>query len=299
MKSFAVTSISCSAAYASIVGMCLSGITPPVPPDAFGRIQFETRVRCARVIFETFSGPPNFLMIDVAGSSMGIKSSDIRYAVKPIRSEIGYGAIDFQSLRLGMLRLWLKEALDSSKISQSELSRRLTAKLGRSIDKAAVNKMLKPAGRKIAADELLAIAEITAFPPPEPTDGPPATVPLVGMVGAGSHTSLFGLGQDPHERVEAPDGSTEATVAVEIRGTSLGALFDRWLIFYDDVRNPPDDSLMRKLCVLGLRDGETILVKKISPGSRPGRYTLTSNADEPILDADVAWAAKVKAMVPR
>ncbi|WP_375705242.1 hypothetical protein [Bartonella sp. AA86SXKL] len=38
---------------------------------------------------------------------------------------------------------WLQNALSEAGLSQSELSRQLTASLGRSIDRAAVNKMLK------------------------------------------------------------------------------------------------------------------------------------------------------------
>lgn len=49
-------------------GISLAGMVPPVPPDSFGRFQFETRVRCRPVIFETAVTPPRREMIVDAGS---------------------------------------------------------------------------------------------------------------------------------------------------------------------------------------------------------------------------------------
>lgn len=53
------------------------------------------------------------------------------------------------------------------------------------------------------------------------------SVPVVGYVGAGAAAILFGEGQGPFDEVAAPEGSTEHTVAAEIRGESLGPLFDQ------------------------------------------------------------------------
>lgn len=64
---------------------------------------------------------------------------------------------------------WLTSALKISRISQAELSRQLSARLGRSIDKAAVNKMTKGL-RRISADELLAIEAITGVSSPKAED---------------------------------------------------------------------------------------------------------------------------------
>lgn len=123
-------------------------------------------------------------------------------------------------------------------------------------------------------------------------------VPIVGYVGAGAETLLFSEGQGPFGYVEAPDGSTEKTVAVEIRGTSLGELFDQWLVFYDDVHDPPTPSLIGQLCIVGLPDGR-VLVKKLQRGQLEGRFNLLSNTEPPIYDVKIVWAAKVKAMTPR
>lgn len=194
-----------------------------------------------------------------------------------------------------MLDRWLKSALEEKGLSQAEAARFLTERLGRSIDRAAVNKMVHDK-RKITADELFALTEFLGVPAPDPQKV--HIVPLVGYVGAGAETHLFADGQGPFDEVEAPDGSNERTVAVEIRGESLGSFFDQWLVFYDDVRDPPGGDQVGKLCVAGLEDGR-ILVKKLARGTRPGTWTLHSQFEPPIYDARVAWAARVKTMVPR
>lgn len=122
-------------------------------------------------------------------------------------------------------------------------------------------------------------------------------VPVVGYVGAGAE-AFFEYGQGPFDEVEAPDGATEDTVAVEIRGTSLGELFDRWLIFYDQRREPVTSDLIGKLCVIAL-DDERVVVKKLKRGQLKGRYDLISNTEPPLYDQTVVWAARVKQMVPR
>lgn len=123
------------------------------------------------------------------------------------------------------------------------------------------------------------------------------TVPVVGYVGAGSAAHFFPEQQHLGE-VPAPEGSTEQTVAVEIRGDSLGPLFDRWLVFYDDVRRPVTNDLIGKLCVVGLEDGR-ILIKKLQRSKTRGLFHLISQTEDPILDVPIEWAARVKNMVPR
>jgi hypothetical protein len=88
-------------------------------------------------------------------------------------------------------------------------------------------------------------------------------------------------------------------VAVEARGDSLGSLFDRALVYFDDRREPVTEDLVGHLCVVGLADGR-ILVKKIMRSrSDAGLYHLYGQYGEPILDMPVKWAARVKTIVPR
>lgn len=63
-----------------------------------------------------------------------------------------------------MLAKWVGDAVNfMPEKNQAELARRLTARLRRGIGAAAVNKMIS-GERAVAADEMLAIAEITGYP---------------------------------------------------------------------------------------------------------------------------------------
>lgn len=131
-----------------------------------------------------------------------------------------------------------------------------------------------------------------------PESRPIRTVPVVGYVGAGAQTYFFD-DQGDLDEVAAPDSASDRTVAVEVRGESLGALFDRWLVFYDDVHRPVTTDQIGRLCVVGLRDGR-IMVKKVQKSrGRNGLFHLLSNTEGPILDVEIEWAARVINMVPR
>jgi hypothetical protein len=127
---------------------------------------------------------------------------------------------------------------------------------------------------------------------------PTKEVPLVGYVGAGAAAHYYGSADDGLGTAPAPDGATDSTVAVEIRGDSLGELFDHWIVYYDDVRAPVTHDLLGRLCVVGLPD-DRVLIKKIVRSKTEGLYHLLSNMEGPILDQEVWWAARVKSMVPR
>lgn len=120
------------------------------------------------------------------------------------------------------------------------------------------------------------------------------TAPLVGYVSAG--TAHFFLDGNL-EQVPAPTDSGDATVALEIRD-SFGVFFDRWLIFYDDVRRPATADLLNRICVVGLKDGR-IMVKKVRQSRTKGLFHLLSQMDPPILDVEIEWAAAVTGMAPR
>lgn len=127
--------------------------------------------------------------------------------------------------------------------------------------------------------------------------GSPRVVPMVGYVGAGAEAHYQSFDGEPLGDVDAPEGATEKTVAVEVRGTSLGPLFERWLIFYDDVRTPVTPDLHGRLCIVGLSD--KVLVKLIKPARRKNHFHLLSNNEEPLFDQEVLWAARVRSMTPR
>lgn len=124
------------------------------------------------------------------------------------------------------------------------------------------------------------------------------TVPIVGVVGAGSEMAFFAEGQPLNEFAQMPPEGTDKTVAVEIRGDSLGSALNGWVAYYDERRDPPTDDLMGTLCVVGLEDGR-VLIKKLVHGRRRGSYDLWSSNSEPLLDQAVSWAARVIALLPK
>lgn len=122
-------------------------------------------------------------------------------------------------------------------------------------------------------------------------------IPVKGYVGAGAQAHFLPLQEGELDRTEPIRDATPQTVAFEIRGDSLGELFDRWLVFFDDVRRPVTPDLVGKLCVVGLADGRT-LVKKIRRATN-GLFDLLSNTQDPIRNVEIEWAARVKIMSPR
>jgi transcriptional regulator with XRE-family HTH domain len=125
-----------------------------------------------------------------------------------------------------------------------------------------------------------------------------ATVPVVGYVAAGAEAHLYETGDGNLDQVEAPPGARPSTVAVEIRGESLGLLFDGWLAFYDETRDPVTPDLIGQLCVVGLPDGR-VMIKRLLPTPNPDRFHLMANGEGSLLDQQVSWAARVLTMRPK
>ena len=132
----------------------------------------------------------------------------------------------------------------------------------------------------------------------EPQDPNSPKVPVVGYVGAGSEAHHYAVADVGIDEVDPPVGATDDTVAVEIRGTSLGPLFNRWLVFYDDVRHPFTPDLIGELCVVGLADGR-VLIKQVQKGREEGLYNLISQSEPPIRDVRIEWAARVNSISRR
>jgi hypothetical protein len=112
-------------------------------------------------------------------------------------------------------------------------------------------------------------------------------VPVVGYAGAGGQAVFESLPGDDTIEADAPPG----TVAVKIRGVSLGPGFDGWYALYSERRNPFTDDLYGRLCVVGTEDGRT-LVKWVRRTSGPG-VSLHSGVGEIEEPVPLAWAARV------
>ncbi len=168
---------------------------------------------------------------------------------------------------------WARAARLHAQLSGAELGRRLSESLGRSIDRAAVDKMQKGI-RRIKADELYAISSVTGFPLPDElaasirpaTDGagailgaehvPLKPVTVVGAVQAGVYVEA--LEWPPDEWYSAPVAALPQyaqfhQTGLAVRGDSMNELY-------------PDGSVV--ICVkfidLGRdpRDGERVIVQR-------------------------------------
>lgn len=197
------------------------------------------------------------------------------------------------------LSKWLAAALKHADgMPQAELARRLTERLGRSIDRAAVNKMLK-GDRGIAADELFAIVELTGYQAPNVRTRRPKMTQALGYVGAGSeivpiddHAQGAGL-----EEVELPPGVPADSALVIVRGDSMyPRYFDNEYLFYREYEGNLTDLVGRE-CVVQLEDGRTYV--KVLKRGQGGLFNLESFNAPTLENQAVRRAGPVIARVNR
>jgi transcriptional regulator with XRE-family HTH domain len=149
--------------------------------------------------------------------------------------------------------------------------------------------------RRLTSDYIAQAAEAFGVSHSEITE---ARVPVMGYVGAGAAAHYYAESDGHFDEVPMPPGGGKDTVALEVRGDSLGSFFNQWLVYYDDIRNPVTPDLLGRLVVCETVDGR-ILVKKLMRGMRPGHFHLLSQTESPIEDVELVWAARVKHMTPR
>jgi phage repressor protein C with HTH and peptisase S24 domain len=119
-------------------------------------------------------------------------------------------------------------------------------------------------------------------------------------VGAGAEVLPFddyahGVGMDYIERPSFVEGRV---IAVEIRGDSLFPTAENgWKLIYAGEQRLIEEEVINRLCVVMLSDGR-MLVKRLTRGTTPGRYHLVSTNAPTIEDAEVTWAARIKAIIP-
>jgi SOS-response transcriptional repressor LexA len=183
-----------------------------------------------------------------------------------------------------MLNLWVQEALKRGDISGAELGRRLTARLGRSIDRAAVQKM-KTGDRKVSADELMAIAEITGHEPPVDDAARATRIPIISLVQAGDFTDRDGvssLDDLPTLAIAGlPDGDW---VAFEVEGDSMDRISPPGSII---AVNRRQRQLVPNACYVVIGDNGAGSYKRFRPNPRRFEPVSTNPAHEPMfLDDD-------------
>lgn len=132
---------------------------------------------------------------------------------------------------------------------------------------------------------------------PDSTDPESSQIPVWGRAGAGGIVIGFHVDNTPIGAIDRPMDSNEDTSAVEIEGESLGRIFHGWYAIYDERRDPPTEDMYGKLCIVETEDGR-VYIKKLTKG-RGKKFTLRGNMGKDIENIGVAWAAEVKAIVPR
>jgi hypothetical protein len=135
------------------------------------------------------------------------------------------------------------------------------------------------------------------FPPEQFEEPRTPKLPVLGYVGAGAEAYYYDVSQGFLDDIDLPKPPTDATVILEIHDDSVGSLFNRWLVFFDEVRKPVTPDLLGRLCVVGLDDGR-MFVKQLQHGQCEGKYDLISESGATLLDVSVRWAAKVTAILP-
>lgn len=189
-----------------------------------------------------------------------------------------------------MLNTWLRKLLKENGVSQAELARQLTQALGRSIDRAAVNKMTT-GERKIAADEMLAITRIlvpaqgeSPTVPPElervPIEISPTTRELVpvriaGRVEAGAFRQQEDLGDwDEAETVldvRDPKYPNARQLCFDVVGDSMNALKPRPIMDGDRVFGVAFEDVSEST---PLRDGMVVVIERSRYGGQEREWSI-------------------------
>lgn len=185
---------------------------------------------------------------------------------------------------------WLTEALSSSGLSQATLAKKMSEALSRSIDRAAVNKMLKGT-RDISARELLAISKITGSQLPTI-----CSVPLIGSVGAGDDIVAIDCGC--LEEVEAPPTANANMVALRVVGDSMfPAIENGSILFYS--QHVPPETMINNRAIVKTVDGN-VYVKVLRGGREKDKWVLSSlngkYAD--IIDVQIEWCSPIDWIKP-
>lgn len=171
-------------------------------------------------------------------------------------------------------------------MSGAELARRLTERLGRSFDRAAIQKMTmlkataKTKPRPVKADEMMAIADITGYPPPVDAGEQVTYVPHLSWVPAGDWWL-------PEQFVEGDDVRTVAVgglsdgewVALTVEGSSMDRISPTGSIIVLDRR---DKHLVPNACYVIADEEGRATYKRYRPN--PPRFEPVSTVEghEPI-----------------
>ncbi|CDZ43209.1 Hypothetical protein NGAL_HAMBI1146_59820 [Neorhizobium galegae bv. officinalis] len=94
-----------------------------------------------------------------------------------------------------------------------------------------------------------------------------------------------------------PPFSSEKVCGLVVRGYTMGAIRDGWVVVISDKFQKPAEELDDQLCVVKTMAGR-ILLRFVKVGRRAGRWDLLSVTGEPRLDEELAWAEPVLCIIP-
>jgi hypothetical protein len=146
-------------------------------------------------------------------------------------------------------------------------------------------------GRRQSADDAADVSE-------QPKESTTTKSPIIGYIGVDAKIYFYAVSLESLDVAETPRLVTASTVALEIHGNSLGFYLNHCFVLYDDVRRAVTPNLIGELCVIGLKDGRTV-VKQLQEGGARGKFDLISHGAPPVRNAGVEWASIVKAVVQR
>lgn len=182
-------------------------------------------------------------------------------------------------------------------MSQAELSRLLTDKLGRSVDRAAINKM-RSGLRKISADELVAITQILEAEPPAGLNSGTATgvrtVTVAAHVQAGLWEETWEWNEDQQYQVAIPLDQTLdgfKLYAAETRGPSMNR---RWpegtIVVFTNVEETGESPVAGKRYIVERRrlGGEAEHTVKKLVRDADGKLWLMPESDDPRFQAPIS-----------
>ena len=189
---------------------------------------------------------------------------------------------------------WVIDAMRRAGLTQEALAERMGFS-----SRMIVNNLVK-GRRRLSAQDMLAISEITGMPLPA---GSSDQVEIAGRVGAGAVVPLV----EPYPRgsgpkvLRPPELRGIGVVAVEVEGDSMLPIYDGGdLLFYRRAHVGIDEAALNHIAVAEDDDGN-VWVKHLKRGTEPGLFHLLSFnlASEPMFDVRLAWAAKVLFHLPR
>jgi hypothetical protein len=120
--------------------------------------------------------------------------------------------------------------------------------------------------------------------------------PIIGYVGENSRIHFYSVARSQLDDAESPKNPTDKTVGLEILGSTIGPR--KWIVFYDEVREPLTPDLIGQPCVVGIV-GDEMYVGEVRAAKSPGLYNIGPFGSESVKNAKVTWGARVRLIGPR